>query len=1510
MSLFSTISNMYDATGKQLVLDVGAIGDQALSEFFTNMFGGTKLTVQNVNETPKQLDDKVVFTGTSDDRLLAAGTVGFEFRELGQAVVAVLSVSLNQSWRFSTTFTELSGTIWDSVGPADDQAVLLLASTSGLDPVRNVQLTSGIQFYGNLDFSIGILKQMQWMYNLVASPQPAFGPIGLQTGKQPEIAIRVMAAELPNLFTDFHLPIDLQLVNGEDVLAGVGVASTFQFGEQEVTLSAMINTERPSVLHLNVDMDLALPSSADIAKFFGIDDLVGPLPSGFQESVHISHLGFGIGLGTQTLEYAKVVLSAFDKQMLTVVPEYVLVGNLNFLVNVYSPMREDRDASFLLSGMLDIAGVDLIVTARLPKFTIAAFLDEGSVISLTDIAKHFGLPDGAPEVDIIDLSMSATPDPGAYSVQLTLMEYPMDVKQGTFNLNELMFNLEYDPSGTRAELDASITIAGVDVSVTNTVNKEKGWEFHGQTGEDQEIQIGQLIGDLVQWFGVTPPDTLKEIVLKNLDIRFTTATKEFHFGCEGLIPVGDSTLDIITKFDIEHQEDGSYDLHLSGQLKVGSSQFELDFDKTDSDQVISASWKAIASEEGGDVHYLTFADIASALGFELPEVPDQLDLNLKSASLAYDITKRTFVVSASSENYGDATFVAAKIGESWQFAFRLGIPQEINLSKLPLVGEELSKFETVRFGDLHATITSASFDKTSLEALNKLVKLDGDKPAFPTDELGEGVSLFATMDIGGNETPLSFTLSTAKEETQPKQLEESYMVLAADEGPTSNSDNAKWFNIQKSLGPVTFKRIGVKYEDQELYFLLDAMLAAAGLSISLEGLSVSSKLSTFEPHFHIDGLGIAYHNGPVDIAGAFLARQVTVEGQKVNQYDGLAVVKAASFGLSAVGSYATLGSVPSLFVFINVTGKFGGPPYLFITGFSGGFGYNRSLRMPSMNEVFQFPFLKGLSDPDALGGSAPDPLEVLDILEGGHGKTAWVTPQLGAYWLALGVEFTSFQLLKTNAMVVAVFGNEFQLAVMGLSSLKLPQDSPITFGYVELQLQALLRPAEGFFGASAVLSPNSYLLDKNCHLTGGFAFNVWFDGDHQGDFVVTVGGYHPAFTVPDWYPNVPRLGFDWRVGDNVTIKGGAYFALTPSCIMAGGDLEVLFHLGNLRAWFTAYANFLAYWKPFHFTAEVGISVGVSYKLDLGFVSKTFKVELSADVELWGPPFGGKAHVDWYIISFTVGFGEDPDKKSNKLDWSDFQKLLPDSVCNVRLTGGLVKEHEDRWFVRADEFAFVTDTAIPATEIHLPTDTGNVLRGVAAASAVDDPVFEKGDYQLDIRPMAKQAVASTHSVKVKKVNGGDINLQDGQNQWALEARTSHVPEALWGQPLDGPPSASANLLEDRLIGLQAKAPTPQLGYTPGVIDMQKQLQYETIEPTSALPLSDSAKPLPVQVQSYDSIQVVADTLTNSQVTEGRKQLFDALKDWNLYQGGNDSLEQLAQDVGSYLTEPPMYQQANQ
>ena len=455
-----------------------------------------------------------------------------------------------------------------------------------------------------------------------------------------------------------------------------------------------------------------------------------------------------------------------------------------------------------------------------------------------------------------------------------------------------------------------------------------------------------------------------------------------------------------------------------------------------------------------------------------------------------------------------------------------------------------------------------------------------------------------------------------------------------------------WFAVQKSLGPLFIDRVGVVAGGGTLGLALDAALDTDVVSIQLTGFVVTftpGSMASAPPAVSLDGLAVAVDCGALQIGGSL----VRTQGQSGTEYDGSLLISIGSYGIDAVGSYAVIDGIPSLFVYGMVDAPIGGPPAFFVTGLAAGFGLNRALRLPAANQLATYPLIQA-----AQGDGAQDALAQLN--SGG-----WVPPTPGEYWVAAGVAFLSFGIINGFALVTVEFGQELVIALLGVAALQLPteEDGGPVFGYIEITLEAVLRPADGTLSIEAVLTPNSYVIDPACQLTGGVAFDLWFGSNpHAGDFVFTAGGYNPAFAVPSWYPTVPRLGFSWHLSDALQITGQSYFALTPSCVMGGGLLSLTFAAGGLRAWFTAQADFIMYWRPFYFDIDVNISIGISYTGSIGFISATFTVELGVSVELWGPPLQGVAHVNWWVISFDVSIngGGSPSPTASVLaDWNAF-----------------------------------------------------------------------------------------------------------------------------------------------------------------------------------------------------------------------------------------------------------------
>jgi hypothetical protein len=807
-----------------------------------------------------------------------------------------------------------------------------------------------------------------------------------------------------------------------------------------------------------------------------------------------------------------------------------------------------------------------------------------------------------------------------------------------------------------------------------------------------------------------------------------------------------------------------------------------------------------------------------------------------------------------------------------------------------------------------------------------------------------------SSSAGADTQPVNpaFSAAVAWINDPAQSTEVNFQLYAPDDTPT----NTVWIPVQRAFGPLQCQRLGVEWPqpnpDLRLSFLFDGDVALGGLEVDLQGLSIGiplkspGDLSSYA--LGLDGLAITFSQGPVEVSGGLFKAHVNVDGQDILEYNGEALIKAASWSISALGSWATLNGHPSLFIFAFLNAPIGGPAFFFITGLSAGFGYNRSLTLPQQDQVQDFPFVAGLTDPSKIGGADAGPQEALQAIQD------WVNPAQGVNWIAAGVQFTSFELINSNVLVVVEFGNHFEIAVLGLSRIKLPQVGPVTYAYVELGLEVIIDPSDGFFSATAVITPNSYVIDPACHLTGGFAFCVWFaapeDGgpDHSGDFVLTIGGYHPQFNKPEWYPDEPRLGFNWQVSDQVSMKGGAYFALTPSCVMAGGSLDIEFHSGNLSAWFTAYADFLVQWKPFYYTVGIGISIGVSYRLHLLFVTTTIKVELGADLTMWGPPTGGTVHIHLWIVSFTVSFGPSYGQGNDYLQFSDFQTLLPQdkaqsqqqpmmkarpmmafaaeddtpsfqNVIKLIINAGQFPQPspDGRWLVRADEFKFSVETAWPLTELDLvgPSTTAKLAPPTLVPADANAPscARQPDGYYVGVRPMG---IICANSLLSLTVTFEDNTNQDINDNWSWALNTRSVPEATWGQPVpqgQTPPPA-ANTLPGRLMGLQNIAPPVQQPSGPAPIPMAN-LSYDPINPNAD---QENYLPIPQPSQtglpqsSATSLQTIASTLMKDSEAgspmSNRTAVFNALAGFGYDAGTNGDLSALVSNINLNYPAPPM------
>ena len=539
-----------------------------------------------------------------------------------------------------------------------------------------------------------------------------------------------------------------------------------------------------------------------------------------------------------------------------------------------------------------------------------------------------------------------------------------------------------------------------------------------------------------------------------------------------------------------------------------------------------------------------------------------------------------------------------------------------------------------------------------------------------------------------------------------------------------------WLSIQKGFGPVYIEQVGfgVTVEQQQLQrisLLLDGRVSIFGLTAAVDDLqlfySVTGGGSFADPSSW--GVDVAGFTFGADIAGLTLEgglRKFT-EGANV-EFVGMLVGRFAAYGLSVYGGYGT-GVGPdgqtysSFFAFGAVNGPIGGPPAFFLTGIGGGLGINRALKIPTdLSRFGDFVFIKAL-DPGAKPSG--DPMDQLVQV-----RNAFPMQQ-GELWFAAGISFTCFSLVDGIAVISVAVGDGLEVALLGLARVALPRPQ-VALVSIELGLVVRFSTKEGVLWIQAQLTDNSWLLDESVRLTGGFAFVTWYKGQYAGQFVLTMGGYHPSFH-RDGYPEVPRLGFRWSLGSSICIKGENYFALTSEAMMVGGRLEASAEFGAAWAHIVFGADGIVYFDPFRFELDVYARISAGVTIDVWIGEITISISIGADLHLEGPKFHGRAKFSVGPVGITVPFGDADQNQKVFLEWSQFvAKYLEEapggqaraiSAITGRgtrapgATGGTQENTADgsagNPFVVYAEFEVVVTTTVPtATLVVGPTQIGH------------------------------------------------------------------------------------------------------------------------------------------------------------------------------------------------------------
>lgn len=737
-------------------------------------------------------------------------------------------------------------------------------------------------------------------------------------------------------------------------------------------------------------------------------------------------------------------------------------------------------------------------------------------------------------------------------------------------------------------------------------------------------------------------------------------------------------------YDYDSAGNGSHFV-FEGILLMGVMEFDLTFEHWTDHWTFKAHLLAPDTTEtvGSVLGYLT-SDVV------LPSFIGNINLLGQNTGISLEIWKEKLLIDSVEVDYivfktdiildkFSMTFIQYNTA-GWKGpkrVFRAAMSGPLDIPKIPVVENFTQPFDDLYFLYVQdkAEQAQSGILRQELPMLNE--KLEPGEPPFMFKEthkpnatgaytgidtvIDTGLRFSVVATINGQPTVV---LDHAFGSTTPPASTSEMTVRRgeAPQEPTTSSDSSM-SSFHKTIGPLTISNIGVQYKGGHLIILLDATFKLGPIDLSLLGFGLDldftqSGVSLLHPpsaKAAISGLGFGFAQPPVTIAGLFEHKDIPGGG---DLFLGGVVVTFEPYLFVAAGCYGILSDgTKTVGLFCLLEGPLVELEFAEITGICGGFGYNTDLKFPTIDTVTSYP----LVNHSQLG---TDPLDTIEKLL--DPVTGCITTKKGTVWLAAGLDVDAFKLLNMSAVVAVEFtASNINLGIFADVRVSFPSPAPPdqssqavpAWVYVELGIVATVDFGAGTMLVQGQLAPTSFILDPACHLTGGFALAYWFGSNqHAGDWVFTVGGYHPRFTPPSYYPNAPRLAISWSLDDSLSISGQAYFALTPKVAMGGGELKASLSLSPLYAYFDSYSDFLIKFSPFYFMGDAGIDVGVQFTLDLWICTIHINVDIGAQLFIQGPPIHGYVHVDFWVFGFDIYFGNSggaPDPVTLK----DFYYLL-------------------------------------------------------------------------------------------------------------------------------------------------------------------------------------------------------------------------------------------------------------
>ncbi len=273
---------------------------------------------------------------------------------------------------------------------------------------------------------------------------------------------------------------------------------------------------------------------------------------------------------------------------------------------------------------------------------------------------------------------------------------------------------------------------------------------------------------------------------------------------------------------------------------------------------------------------------------------------------------------------------------------------------------------------------------------------------------------------------------------------------------------------------------------------------------------------------------------------------------------------------------------PGFSLLLIITAEFGTPIQLgfgfTLSGVGGLLGLNRTMRLEVIATGIRDGGINSIMFPQDVVANAPRiisdlkkyfPVEDGTFLIGPMVKIGWGTPNLVT--VSMGI-------------IIEIPGN---IAILGVLKVVLPDEAaPLIVIQVNFMGAIEFDKSRLWFFAAIFESRILYItLDGEMGLLVGW-------GDEPA-FVVSVGGFHPAFNPPPLpFGAIARIAISILNTDFARIRVGAYFAVTSNSVQFGAAAELFFGLSAFKIEGHLAFDALFRFSPFYFIITISASLGV------------------------------------------------------------------------------------------------------------------------------------------------------------------------------------------------------------------------------------------------------------------------------------------------------------------------------